>query len=161
MSESRVGEHNYRIGKLSPRQQLHVFRRISPVIASAGGIASIQNLSAAAGASTEGGISADQVFAFAGMLAPMLEILAKMPDAEIDYVIDACLGVCSREQDGGRGWAPVMHSGAMAFEDIDLLQMLELTGKVLIGDGSGGGLADFLSGRPSTLGGAAPLSPPA
>jgi hypothetical protein len=106
-----VGGHKYRIGRIDARKQFHVARRLAPLLAGMGGLA---NKSAG----------------FAAVLAPITEALSSMSDEDVDYVLDACLGVCQRLQQDGRP-APVMTRSGLMFEDIDMGQMIQLAVKVI------------------------------
>lgn len=161
MNEVEVGGHKYRVGKLDARQQIHIWRRLAPVVTAMGGIAGMRGLIPAAGAGgeTEGvagasdgedapGMSAETVMRLAAMVEPVLDVIARLPDHEVDYLIDHGLRVCMRQVDGDRGWAPVAPNGAVMFDDIGPLHMLELAARAIIGEAGAGGLGDFFSTSP-------------
>lgn len=106
-----VGGHKYRIGRMDARKQFHVARRLSPLLAGMGGLG-------------------DKSAGFAAALAPLTEALSSMSDEDVDYVLDACLGVCHRLQQDGRP-APVMTRSGLMFDDIDMAQMIQLAVKVI------------------------------
>lgn len=99
--EIEFGGHTYRLGTLSAMTQMHVMRRVAPIMASAG----------------------DSENALAGMLSA----LGEMSDADVEYVIGKCLADCMRKQDGDAGWSAVWRSGALMFEDIGAKGMFALT----------------------------------
>jgi len=110
-----VGGSKYLVGKLDAFKQLHVARRLAPVLT--GMKEAIQAM--------EGG---------QGVMAavePFSRCIAAISDADAEYIIHKCLGVVQREQPGGTGWANVMSSGGIMFKDIELPQMLELVWHVL------------------------------
>lgn len=148
MAEVEVGGHTYRLGKLDARKQLHVFRRLSPLIASAGGIASLVAARASMVRPEGEGPSLEQMGAIAGMIGPVLNVLASLPDDEVDYVIDTCLQVVSRKNEGDTGWSPVCPQGVLMFDDISLPSLLDLTARVVVGEAGSGGLGDFFNARP-------------
>ena len=113
-STVKIGQHDYRIGKLSALQQLHVSRRLAPILASMG--VSLSAISAGAKGSNDD---------FAAMLAPVTEIVARMPDDEVNYIIFTCLSCVSRVVDNRA--APVSVGNALMFDDLDMKAMLELT----------------------------------
>ena len=76
MGEITVSSGTYRFGKLTPKQQLHIARRIAPLAASFKG-----NETEVAGA--------------------FLQHIAAMTDAEIDAIIDPCLMLCQRKLTDG------------------------------------------------------------
>ncbi|OWT69211.1 MULTISPECIES: phage tail assembly chaperone [unclassified Achromobacter] len=106
---------NYRSGRLSAMQQFHVARRVAPALT---------GLVAALGGNAP---SKDD---FAQALAPLADAVARMPDADAEYVMGACLGVVSRQTDATT-WAPVWRSGQIAFDDIDVGAMMQIAAKVI------------------------------
>lgn len=130
-TEVTVGGRRYRIGTLNAIQQFHVVRRLAPILAALG--VGIENIKKLATRPLEEIIPA---------LAPMAHVLAKMTDAEIDYITATCLGVVTRLQDhDGKSWAPVSSGAGLMFEDIDMKQMVSLVMAVLKENTS-----DFLQG---------------
>ncbi len=110
MSDVTIGNGTYRIGKLSCRSQFHLTRRLAPFIQAMG-----TNLAA---------FDRIQNGDFAA-LQPLAEVLAKMSDADADYVINLCLSVCERQH--GPTWAKVTApNGAIMFADIEMPQMIRL-----------------------------------
>ena len=159
MHEFKVGEHTYRAGKLNARQQFHVGRRISPLIGQMFAIGPvISGIAAARRAMTEeGGETSDDeamdiTRATEAMLVPFTRALAALSDADCDYVLDRCLGVVQRlsGSNGAGAWGDVFNARAnrIMFEDIDLMQMMQITAEVLM-DNLGGFFATPLPGMPS------------
>lgn len=128
MSEIKVGDHLYRIGRLDARKQFHVARRLAPVLA---------GLSGSAG-KTSGGLVAQ--------LMPIADALSKMADEDVDYVLDTCLAVCQRAQQGGQYAAVTVANGGLMFQDIDMAQMIKLTVAVIQGN-----MAGFFDAAPADL----------
>lgn len=109
---AEVGGHKYRIGRIDARKQFHVARRLAPLLAGMSGLGS-------------------KGAGFAALIGPLTDALSGMSDEDVDYVLDACLGVCQRIEANGHP-APVMsRSGALMFEDIDMGQMIQLAVKVI------------------------------
>lgn len=119
VTETKVGDHFYRIGTMDARKQFHVARRLAPVLA---------GLSESAGKS--GGGLAKQIM-------PIAEALSKMSDEDVDYVLDTCLAVCQRAQGGGQFASVCASNGGLMFQDIDMPQMIQLTVAVIQGNMSG------------------------
>ncbi|WP_343724939.1 phage tail assembly chaperone [Herbaspirillum huttiense] len=128
MSEIKIGDHTYRIGRLDARKQFHVARRLAPVLAGLSGGA------AKAGAS------------LVAQLMPIADALSKMADEDVDYVLDSCLAVCQRAQQGGQFAAVTVPSGGLMFQDIDMAQMIQLTVAVIQGN-----MAGFFAAAPADL----------
>lgn len=109
----------YQVGKLNALQQFHLARRLAPVLATMG--VSMAQLKA--------GSNLD-LSDFTEMLGPVAEVLAKMSDADANYIIHTSLSVVSREQGSDR-WAPVCVSGNMMFVDIEMPAMLRMVVETL------------------------------
>lgn len=107
---------DYRIGKLDARKQLHVARRVMPIMGALVGLMQAQG----------------QITVTAALPA-MAEQIAAMPDADVDYVVGNCLAVCQRRNDvHGGGWGAVQASnGKLMFDDIGLPEMLQLVAAVI------------------------------
>jgi hypothetical protein len=116
MRELEIQGNNYRIGKLNPFEQFHIVRRVSPVLVALGEIQSKMK-------KIEDGEEPDEgLFAKFGGLA---NIVSKMPDEDVDYVLKLCLKVCKRVDTNGT--APVLaSSGKLMYEDIDMSVMLKI-----------------------------------
>lgn len=106
-SEFTVGAHSYRADSLDAFTQLHIGRRLSPLIA----------------AMAESDGSQAQVLAVLGMAS----------QADVDYVLRASLGVVKRKN--GAVWAPIYHmdAGRLMFEDINGIELLDIASSVVQG----------------------------
>lgn len=106
--EFEVGGQTYSASRLDAFTQLHVGRRMAPLMA--------------------------YVSAQGGKFNAITEALSLAPQADLDYVIRAAVRVVKRRS--GDGWVPVFNASAerMAFEDIDGVQLLEIVGHTLQGD---------------------------
>src|SRR5258708_1290091 len=123
--ELKIGEHNYRIGKLPAYAkrtpcQLHLSRRLTPLLATIGsaGVAWLRN--------KDGLGDSGSILAF----LPVADALSKMPNDEFEYIVDACLSVCERQVDDGtpgkiQRWQRVVApGGGLMFSDMDLKDIL-------------------------------------
>ena len=90
----------YQIAKLDAMTQLHVSRRLAPLLASMAG---------------EG-----------DMMTKVLSAVGKLSDDDTEYVINKCLTGCTRSRDGG-GVAKIYKDGKLLFDDIKLKDMMQLT----------------------------------
>ncbi|WP_267411839.1 phage tail assembly chaperone [Pantoea sp. GM_Pan_4] len=122
----------YRTKKLSVFDQLKVTRKLLPVLA--GIMPDMQSIKDAL--PKEGGEADPQ--AVYGVLEKALpkiaEKLADMTEEDTNAIIFPCLSVVSRNH--GKGWTAVMQSGELMFDDIDLISMLQMVGRV-VGDSLG------------------------
>ncbi|NTA27396.1 phage tail assembly chaperone [Allorhizobium ampelinum] len=124
MAEFEIADHKYRSGKMNAMQQFQVARRIAPALASFQDV--ISNVK-------EG---------FAAM-QPILEVIAKMSDEDVKYVIGECMGVVHREDKAG--WQKVWPKGAdqPIYDDIDMMVMISITSRVVMDN-----LLPFISAGP-------------
>lgn len=118
------GDVTYRIGALTPMQQFHIFRRLAPLIA--GVQESISAAVQAPSALPEDATEAARKEEFGGRVMTVIATtLGTLPDGDVEYIINTCLGVVSRKQ--GERFAPVQTGGRLMFADIDMSLMLRLT----------------------------------
>lgn len=131
MGEFTVAGQNYKSAKMDAMKQFHVSRRLAPVLA---GIAPLlKDLK-----------GADPLAA----LAPAAEAIGGISDADAEYILNACLDLCQRQQPGNIGWARVRSSGGLMFEDIGMAEMLQIAWAVLSEN-----LGGFFSGLPGPTSG--------
>lgn len=123
---------NYRASKLSVFDQLKVSRKLLPVLA--GMLGDFQGIKAAA----QGG---DVNKAIESALPKIADSLAEMSEEDTNAIIFPCLCVVARQN--GKVWAPLMVQGALMFDDIDLMSMLQIVGRVV-----GDSLGNFLPAAP-------------
>ncbi len=134
MEEIEIDGIRYRVGKLDALRQLHVSRRVAPVLASMG--ISLAALREGATIRPEDMVTS---------LGPVAEVVSNMSDESVEYILSTCLSVVRRAQ-AGPGldqvlWAPVARGAQPMFDDIDMPAMLRLVVAVLQQS-----LANFLRG---------------
>ena len=98
-----IKDKTFDSGRLNAFQQLHVVRRLAPVT---------ERLVALAG-------SAGDPEAFLG---PLARTVGELPDADVDYILNACLDVTQIRQDTG-GFARLRVNGVVMFP-LDLTMLL-------------------------------------
>lgn len=118
--EVQIGEDLYQIGKLAAMTQFHVVRRIGPVLASMG--VSITEMA-------KEGKSLRDDGDLLSIMGTVSDVVSKMADSDVEYVIYACLAVVRRRQ--GDRFMAVMTGRNFQFQDIDMDKMLRLTVEVL------------------------------
>lgn len=122
MTEFELQGNQYRAGKLDAFAQLHVSRRIAPLIPTLVPVfVRVMN----------GGLTKDPA-GLAEIIKPFADGLAGMEDQAAEFVISTCLSVVKRKA-SGNNWAPVWNQSAKAcmFDDIDLGVMIPLTVRVI------------------------------
>lgn len=116
--EFDIGGVEYRADQLDAFKQLHVSRKIAPVVPKLIPVFVLLQQSAH-----------DDLAALGTAAAPFAEALAALPEADVDYVVKTCLGAVKRQQGGA--WSPMMAGGALMFADLDLGEMLPIVVRVL------------------------------
>ena len=149
--EIQLGGNAYSIGRLSAKQQLHVSRRIAPVIPPMIKLAEKMKASGTDARDASGAANAKMLMAgdlsdLGGALQPFADALASLNDADADYVFDNCLSVVQRRQDSG--WARVvsLEQKTLMFQDMDLGVMLPLVVQVIVAN-----LGPFIQGLLTSL----------
>ncbi len=134
MKEFPVKGIQYKPTRMDAKKQFHITRRLTPFIV---GMLSHLPKEAIAAAMTADkknidlNAIVDQVNPM-DMIVPIMENLAKMPDADVDYVLDNCLEHCQRSLGQDRGWGPVKVVGsAPQYADIDMIVMLQIAWNVI------------------------------
>lgn len=134
LSTTELGEHRYDIGKLDAFTQLHLLRKLAPVLAKLEGVDKLTG-------GEEG---------FLKVLAPLSEAIAEMSEEDVNYICQKALSVVSRVLP--KSTIPVWNKQAkrLQFEDLTLPEMLTLVGAVLEANLSGflGGLGRATSAPP-------------
>lgn len=118
-TELTLGQDRYQIGRLPALSQFHVTRRVAPILANMG-VSVIDSLR------TTGELSDEDMVSVMGTAA---EVVAKMTDADVDYVIFTCLAVVRKKQEDV--WAAVVSGKQFMFQDMDMQLMMRLTVAVL------------------------------
>jgi hypothetical protein len=112
----------YQIGKLGAFEQLHVGRKLAPLLAHA--IPALMQIGP--DAAEKPGV--DELI-FSAAAIPMADVLARMSKEDVDYVLHECLAVCQRRQ--AKGWARVFVNGVLMFQDIEADTLFQLTKAVV------------------------------
>jgi hypothetical protein len=112
----------YVIGRLDVFEQFHIARRLGPMLSEL-----LQAFKSAAGLFMGEAASKDEIIMAILEIAtgPLANALAKMSNADADYILHGCLAVCQRQQ--ATGYAKVyVRGGGMMFQDIQLDTLLAL-----------------------------------
>lgn len=106
--EFTVGDHTYSASRMDAFTQLHVGRRLSPMLS--------------------------YVTAEGGTFSAIVEVLRAAPQEDVDFIIRSALKIIKRRS--GDGWAPIYNTSAdqLVFDDIDGLQLLQIVGNAIEGD---------------------------
>ncbi|MEX5443427.1 phage tail assembly chaperone [Acinetobacter schindleri] len=124
-----IGGHDYTIGRLNALDQLHVSRKIAPIVPNIMPI-----LTEVAKGDLEKVIESieqgeneelDGLEPLAKALEPFMEAIAKIPEEDVNYVVHKCLSVVKRNG------AVVCRGNSIMFDDLDMNHLLPLTVAVI------------------------------
>ncbi len=151
--EIELAGNRYSIGRMSAMQQLHVSRRVAPIIPTL--IPVFLQMRSKGLASNIGSLADGDLDGLAEALKPLAEGLAGLKDEDAEYVIGTCLSVVQRQQP--TGWARVwaIEQKRLMFEDMDLSVMLPLAVRVITTN-LGPFISGMLTGQPSSPASVAP-----
>lgn len=141
-----AGGHRYRIaGKLDAIKQFHVVRRLAPLVSAFQGVDLAALRPEAQTSDPETAAAAMQ-----GLVGPLAQGVAKISDADSEYVLAACMGVVERDLGGGTGWGPVWSAPAraMMYADITFIELITIVGRVLMANVGDFGFALPRPGQP-------------
>lgn len=112
-----IGTNKYQVGVMPARVQFHVARRLAPMLAPI------------AAQVKDGKFAADNLM---DALGPMAEVLAGMPDKDVDFILDACLGCCQMHNERHNVWGPVTApNGRLMDETVKMPELLQLAWRVI------------------------------
>lgn len=140
-TEIQLRGHVYRLGRLNAFQQLHVSRKVGPLIPA---------LIPAFLAIGREGVKLEALESLAPMIQPFTDAFASMADADVEYVASVCLSVVQRQQ--GSTWAPVwsVQGKCLMFDDLDLGSVLPLVVRVIT-ENLGPFISGLLTGQPTPV----------
>jgi len=134
MAEPTIGAHTYRIGKASAMDQFHVSRRLAPIqialgISMSDMMRKAPPLVAQVEAAENGEPPPPPPDFMLGLAGPVVQIISKMTDEEVEYVIHKALAHIHRKVPGAGGnfqWAPMLNGKALMFQDLTMPEMIQL-----------------------------------
>ena len=129
-----ISGKNYTIGRLNALDQLHVSRKIAPIVPSLipiisevakGGLSKVIE-SMESGDDVElGNIDLSELDGLSSALSPLMDVIAGMSEADTNLVIHKTLSVVHR--DG----AVLCRGESIMFDDLDMMQILPLVVAVI------------------------------
>lgn len=109
MMEFELDGKKYKSGNLDAFTQTNLVKRLAPVL---GGIMT--------------GFTAWKSGEIGKAIGEFAQTLAKIPDADVEYIQKTCLSTVYRQQAEGLPWAKVYNGGVIAFDDVGLLELNEI-----------------------------------
>ena len=110
MSEAEINGKEFILGKMTPRIQFHVARRLAPIFAAM---------------AKSGSLSLDNL-----NFDALAEAIATLKDEDADYILDSCLAVVKHRDETGKVY-PIAIGKAFRYDWIDMPMMLRLAFEVI------------------------------
>lgn len=129
--EFDIKGNTYQIRKLSVFDQFKVSRKLLPVLS--GMLSDFQGIKALVA-------KKDATSIMEKVLPKIAQSLSDLSEDDANAVIFPCLAVTYRKH--AKGWVPVFQDGVLAFDDMDMLEMLQIVGRV-VGDSLGNFLREL------------------
>jgi len=123
MKKLTLQDKTYIIGNLDTFQQLHVARKVAPVMNMMG-----ISLMGIVKQGKEKLLDPDSQLE---VMASAMDVVAKMTQEDVDYVVSICLSVVKRIDDPQLGPQPVANGKMMNFDDIKLPSLVQICVNVL------------------------------
>lgn len=140
---------DFKYSKIDAIKQFHIVRRLAPVVGEL--MAVVTNSANLVKGGKKEDISLDDIDfdIVAKNIGPLMEVLAKLPDADVEYCLYGLLSAAERKIPGG-GWAKVTTPDGkhLMFEDVksDMIFMIQVcAGSFMMN------IAGFINALPSGL----------
>lgn len=131
-AEVEMGDHTYRVGRLDAMRQLHVVRRVAPILTKTGvslAAATSGFTLAKVGAAEDKDAPQDESTLMITVMDAAMKVVAEMTDEDFEYVVKSCLSVVSRFDSDK--WVPVMTKQGFQYQDMDMPSIVRLVVEVL------------------------------
>jgi hypothetical protein len=130
--EFEIKDQQYRAEKLDCFKQLKLSLKLTPLLASIakeyGVLRDVFNAETFKKIRENTVDPKDFSSIFESVLPSLAEKMASLPESDIDAITGMCLAVVRRKTAGN--WAAIYSNGSLMFDDIDMLVMLRIVGKV-------------------------------
>lgn len=111
-TEISIGEDKYQVNSLNAMDQFHVFRRVAPLMRGLGeGFASLPP------EAMDGSLAELSERDTLRIFGPLMDVLAGMDDANINYIIHKCLAKVQVQVQDGRWTAAMPSPGHFQYEN--------------------------------------------
>ena len=129
-SEFRLGEYTYRVRQMPAKIQFAVLAKISPLFA-----AGLTELMPFIQSAINRGLAKSLEMPLEEAIkaaSPAAKALASMPDSDRDFIIAACLSICTRKFDGREGWGPLWNEAAATSPCDDINSDISVLLKIIL-----------------------------
>lgn len=124
----QIKNQNFRAEKMAPRDAMHVMRRLTPLLKTAG--------PAIMAFLVEDLDKGEAMARVVECIGPFTDVLATLPDSEVDYVMDHCLLKVQRQDEKAGTWHPIYIQSPrglvpMFAPEIDAVMEVRLVGECI------------------------------
>lgn len=121
-----VGAKKFKLGKIDAFNQFHIVRRIGPLIAEL-----VPTMGAVTKAKVDGLSEEEKLAVFGKIAEPIMTGLARLSDADAEYVLFRLLASVEVYQDAFGTWAKIASSNGLMIQDLELPVLLQAAGRAL------------------------------
>jgi hypothetical protein len=130
--EFRIGDRKFKLNKIDALRQFHIVRRIAPLLREM-----IPVMGSIKKAKVDD-LTEEQKFEQFGLIAsPIIEGLARLSDADADFVLFRLLASVEVEQPQFNSWTFIATESGIKMQDMDLPVLLQAAGRALMFNLSG------------------------
>jgi hypothetical protein len=123
---------SFSLNKIDAFRQFHIVRRIGPILTDL-----LPVLKAIASQDTDKMSDGEQLDATIKLATPLMQGLAKLSDADAEYVFQNLLNSVQVKQMPQGNWARVFNNGMLMMNDLELPILFQIAGRALMHNLSG------------------------
>lgn len=120
-----IGGRSFKLSKINAMKQFHVVRRIAPILGDM--LPALKDV-ARVHKNAENMSQDDQFEQMATIISPIMTGLARLSDADANFVLYSLLAAVEMKQDSGN-WAKISNGDMLLFDNLDLPTMLQAAGR--------------------------------
>jgi hypothetical protein len=144
MQEFTIGTRSYRTTRLNAFKQLHIARRLVPIIAKIPDMIGLTLDQCLAGKEEMASKLSDNLGAI--RLDVIGETIAGLKDEDVNYVLSTCVEAVEIKEPQGLGWSRVSKDGHLMYDFVGAKEMLVFAAHVIKDN-----LSDFFSDSASSV----------
>jgi len=132
MFQCQIDGHNYKIEKLNAFDQLHLARKVAPLLPKL-----LPALPAALSVGIDIKKAVDDkqdlpvktIESISWIIEPALDAISSMQKDDVEYIIGLCLSVTKRQN--GDIWTAAWHNGQLMLGDMNMMTMVKIVWQVI------------------------------
>lgn len=127
----QIGGRNFKLCKIDAFKQFHIVRRVGPMLSDL-----LPAMKGMSGKNLESLPEDEKLDAISKFVAPIMNGLSKLPDADADLVLFGLLAAVEAQQTTGN-WIRISTGSMLMVQDLELPIMLQLAGRAFMYNLSG------------------------